>query len=593
MTRALARIPDFAGVALVDILANGVATLIIVIVLSIAARLEREHRHTEQADEVAAVMSHKFSTSLVLNSLAASPPARLHDYELSPLDQVLDPEVLPIIELHDGFVREFYSGTVWTRHALLAEENALGVWLAGFTEQQRQRLRIDVYEIDQFYVTMSILREHGIVGRHWHFVPERVTLAEARRCPPGIPARYCAGGLAENAPVDLPELAAAGQGKGSGGPDWPPPGFATGEGRGFGGAGDTPGPMPGGVVPGFAGVGPSGGLGGASPGAAEAAQRGSGFGRGQGLDSDAAAGLGSFPNARTGQERRSAGHAGDWLGRSIDEERVQFRVALPESVRRELEWAPRSSQGSRLETIIGTMLAYLRDLQDTLDAGLSPSARIAGFAENFRNALQSPPPLTEEERRIAYDVARELAFLHSRSGGLPPRRDSLAVRPVRLEPDEDAALIVAPNRPLEAVGLGRNVARGDQVEFPEAALPRFGLNAYPGIWQGLEVTIEPHAVLLMPPSSVPGRLGWRAVGYLAPTLDDFIFGFVFAGLDAEGRLQVQADANRVRFGGRRLLTEYRRSWFGARGWLVSLYAALVLGILLLALGRRFLIGRAV
>ena len=113
------RMPDFAGVALVDILANGVAMLIIVIVVSIAARMEREERYAEQASEVAAVMSHKFSTSLVLNSLAASPPARLHDYETSPLDQILDPEILPILELHGGFVREFYSGTIWTRRDLL------------------------------------------------------------------------------------------------------------------------------------------------------------------------------------------------------------------------------------------------------------------------------------------------------------------------------------------------------------------------------------------------------------------------------------------------------------------------------------------
>ena len=93
--RSSRRMPDFAGVALVDILANGVAMLIIVIVVTIAARMEREERYAEQADEVATVMSHKFSTSLVLNSLAASPPARLHDYETSPLDRVLDPRPAP------------------------------------------------------------------------------------------------------------------------------------------------------------------------------------------------------------------------------------------------------------------------------------------------------------------------------------------------------------------------------------------------------------------------------------------------------------------------------------------------------------------
>ena len=162
--------PDFAGVALVDILANGVAMLIIVIVVSIAARMEREERQVEQASEVAAVMSHKFSTSLVLNSLAASPPARLHDYETSPLDAILDPEILPILELHGGFVREFYSGTIWTRRELLREHNGLGAWIAGLGVEQRARLRVDVYDVPQFYLAMSILREHGIRVHHWHFL---------------------------------------------------------------------------------------------------------------------------------------------------------------------------------------------------------------------------------------------------------------------------------------------------------------------------------------------------------------------------------------------------------------------------------------
>ena len=176
MTRATAairqfrRMPDFAGVALVDILANGVAMLIIVIVVTIAARMEREERYTEQAEEVATVMSHKFSTSLVLNSLAASPPARLHDYDTSPLDQVLDPDLLPILELHPGFVREYYSGTIWTRRDLLEEHNSLGAWLSEFSDERKARLRVDVYDIPQFYLTMSILREHGIRVFHWHFL---------------------------------------------------------------------------------------------------------------------------------------------------------------------------------------------------------------------------------------------------------------------------------------------------------------------------------------------------------------------------------------------------------------------------------------
>ena len=629
MNPARRRMPDFAGVALVDILANGVAMLIIVIVLSIATRAEREQRYAEQTDEVASVMSHKFSTSLVLNSLAASPPATLHDYETSPLDQVLDPESLPILELHRGFVREFYTGTVWTRHALLAGESAMGAWLSGFSDRQRQRIRIDVYDVDQFYVAMAILREHGIVARHWHFIPDGISLAEAGRCPPGVAAKDCPGLAGEDAPMELPGIvladrrapvgpggpgqppAALGEGRNPGGPgepDWPP--AALGQQRGAGGsngAGALQGPMPGGVVPGAAGPANggfgAGGAGGPPDGAGAggppgATRRGTGFGSGQGAGPLSAAGLGSFPEARAGEAGRSTGRGGrprSTPGRGEGDEdggaaQVRFRIALPESVRRELDQATRFSKTPELETMLGVMLSWLGELQATLDAGGSPSRQIAGFSRRFQLALRFPPPLTEAERKVARALARDFVLMHLLDGSAS-RLEPLAILPVPLAEDEDTVLVVEPNRLIEEVGVGRGpVADGG---LPEVARPRLALNAYPGIWKGLEISIEPYSVLLVPPAArVPGPVRWRAAGYLAPTLDDFIFGFVFARVDAEGRLQAQADANRVRLGGQALFTGHRTSTFGARGWLVSLYAALAAGILLLVLNRRLLTGRA-
>ena len=125
--------------------------------------------------------------------------------------------------------------------------------------------------------------------------------------------------------------------------------------------------------------------------------------------------------------------------------------------------------------------------------------------------------------------------------------------------------------------------------LPERGRAALALNAYPGIWKGLEIRIEPYSVLLMPPEArQPERMRWRSVAYITPRLDDFIVGFVFADMDAEGSLRIQADANRVRLEGRPLFTEYRESAFGSRGWLVSLYAALAAGLLLLGVGWRFL-----
>ena len=660
--RSSRRMPDFAGVALVDILANGVAMLIIVIVVTIAARMEREERYAEQAEEVATVMSHKFATSLVLNSLAASPPARLHDYETSPLDQVLDPELLPILELHRGFVREFYSGTIWTRRDLLQEHGGLGAWLAGFSEERKGRLRVDVYDIPQFYLAMSILREHGIRVFHWHFIPAVLSLAEAARCPGGMAAKDCPGGGGK-APAPLPQLALDDRGSGGlGGLDSPlsePPG---GDGRGAGGAGDVrdlapegtgsdPGPMPGGVVPGTTGRtdarfgGQAGGSGssgtvrgsaggrtaageagrggeGGDPGQAgsargllsgsEAAGQSREFGANSGSDPDPAATLGSFPGARDGRAEPSAGagrgrspQSGE--GRSDNEQppragsgaggggsQLSLRIALPASVRRA---AQSGSEGvATLEAMFGIILHYLGDLQDTLDAGGTPSPQIDRFAERIQRAFQTPPPITDAKQEIARDLALKFALV-PHLGSPDFRPEPLAIRPAAAGPRADAALVVTPNRLNDAVGVfrgsGGSDGEGTDIGLPERARAALALNAYPGIWKGLDIRIEPWSVLLVPPDArAPERMRWRAVAYVAPRLDDFIVGFVFADMDAQGRLRVQADANRVRLQGRALFSEYRESAFGSRGWLVSLYAALAAGLALLGVGWRYLAVRS-
>ncbi len=663
MSRARRRLPDFAGVALVDILANGVAMLIIVIVVSIATRVEQEERRAEQADEVAAVMSHKFSTSLVLNSLAASPPARLHDYETSPLDQVYGPELLPILELHPGFVREFYSGAIWTRRDLLSERSGLSVWLAGFSEEQKQRLRIDVYDVAQFYLAMAILREHGVRPHHWHFLPGPLSYAEAARCPPGVASKDCPGGGADETAAPLPQLARAGSeagaagepggagaSGGAGGSGWPLPDLLPEDGGGPGGAGSTPGPMPGGVVPGIAGLsggafggsGAAGGRGAAGapearggrsgagddPGSAggTAAGRSRGFGLEPGPDPGSAAALGSFPGAREGRGS-SAGRSGgspprggpgagggrpegEASGRGApggNRSRLNLRIALPESIRRRV--GAGGAGVPALEALFGAMLHYLGEMQDSLDAGGTPSGQIAGFAGRMTAALAALPPITDAEREIARDLALKFALL-PHLGGSASRPDPLAVRPASPEPGENTVLVVTPNRLNDAVGVshagagaddggwenggeGREDGEGGGAQRSGRERITLALNAYPGIWKGLELRLEPWSVLLMPPEvREPERTRWRAVAYVAPELDDVVVGFVFAGVDAQGRLRAQADANRVRLGRRPLFTGYRESAFGVRGWLVSLYAALVAGLLLLVVARRSLAGRA-
>ena len=447
MTRPLMTMPDFAGVALVDILANGVAMLIIVIVVSIAARVERDEHYAEQADEVATVMSHKFSTSLVLNTLAASPPAVLHDYDTSSLDQVLDPEVLPILELHPGFVREFYSGAIWPRRELLKEYSSMSAWLAGFTQDQKLRLRVDIYDVAQFYLAMSILREHGIRVPHWHFLTGSLSISSATTCPPGVAGKDCPGGGGDGAsplpPMTLGKGGAAtagGAGAGRGGagdPDWP--GFDAPSGSG----GGTQGLLPGGVVPGVSGL--SGAAGRSSRSGADGSGRG---GPGGVAARPSAAGLGSFPNAYPGAARNggASGSSG-----SAGSRRVNFRIALPDFVRRAV--GAGADGIPSLEVIFGAMLHYLGELQSTLDSDGTPSGQIAGFSRRILSAFRAPPPLTEAERTIARELAVKFALLDRlKDSGTPTR--ALAFRPVTLSADGDSVLAVTPNRVNVVVGVG-------------------------------------------------------------------------------------------------------------------------------------------
>ena len=570
------RLPDFAGVALVDILANGLAMLIIVIVLSIASRAEHEERTSAQVEEVETMMSRRFSTSLVLNSLAASPPAQLHDYDNSPLDREHDPHLLPIIELHRHFVREFYTGAVWHREELLREPNAMDAYLTGFDDERKRRLRTDVYDVAQYYLAMSILRDHGIAVRHWHFLPGGLSVAQAGRCPPGVAAKDCAGGALSEAPPDLPALlSSGGEGNGGGGEGggetWPPPGF-PGEGGG-GGEGASSAPFPGGAA--LGGVG--GGL----------------LGAGDGLlrDAPGGAGEGSFPNARPGR-----GGGGDGSGNGLSglggnpdgaPQRTRFRLSSPESLREDQDQPALggANPNPSPDEILAVLLDFTARLQATLDAGASPSALLENFQRRIQFALAAPPKLEGAKRTLVDFLMLEL-WAADDVGDTSPLEVIASERGARAPTD----LIVETNRRLRRVTVARagEGEGGGASLLPDATRPTLRMNAHPDVWRGLSLPLERNAILLLPPD--PQRreeLRWRALAYIAPGFDDFIIGFAYAAIDADGRLAVRAEDNRVRLDGRPLHTPYREALFGARTWLVALYAALVLGLLgLLLLVRR-------
>lgn len=585
--RTRRRLPDFAGVALVDILANGLAMLIIVIVLSIASRAERDAQTSSQVEQVETMMSRKFSTSLVLNSLAASPPARLHDYENSALDQIRDPNLLPILELHHGFVREFYSGAIWTRRELLLERNAMDAWLLKFDELRKARIRIDVYDIAQFYLAMSILREHGIIPRHWHFLAGGLPMGQAFRCPPGVAARDCAGGnLASEGELPvLPRNPGAEYGDGPGGDGdadtWPPEFAERGARGGVGAGADAEGaPFPGGAVlgDGIGGIG-AGELG----------------GQGSGGDPNGNYFTESFPGSQPGFSRQrgllDSGSSNTGVGEGGGEEGIRFRLSTPES--QELAQLLGEGDGELSpEQILSVLLHYLSGLQATLDEGKSPSAQLAGFEQYLIRALGSPPRLRGDNRRLLDYLLLQLwgtSSAEANSAASPRARLPAPLKLVtrNVSAPTDTMLIVPSNQRLQEVVVQQSVAPEDAnpPEFPAEARLNFHLNSQPDGWRGLALPLQPDAILLLPPNPVrPTQLRWRALAYLAPKFDDFIIGFVYAAVDADGQqVMLHGEDNRVRLDGRALRSPYRATVFGARDWLAALYGGLVLVLLGLVL----------
>ena len=94
--------------------------------------------------------------------------------------------------------------------------------------------------------------------------------------------------------------------------------------------------------------------------------------------------------------------------------------------------SPAATGLAALEGMFGIILHYLDELQDTLDAGGTPSPQIDGFAERIQRAFRAPPPLTEAQRHVARDLALKFSLLpHLGTPGFPVRNRSCCAPPRR------------------------------------------------------------------------------------------------------------------------------------------------------------------
>ena len=160
------------SMTLSDILANGVIILLILIITVIIDEKEKESIKVEQAKEITVILSREIASSLVMNSLKSSPPSVLHDYYNSPLDKRIIKDKIPIFELLKNGVYEVQSKRFWTKKSLLTQDSSLDSYLSSLSKINKILFRVDIYDITNYYLFMSVLEDHKLKPKHWHFMGE-------------------------------------------------------------------------------------------------------------------------------------------------------------------------------------------------------------------------------------------------------------------------------------------------------------------------------------------------------------------------------------------------------------------------------------
>lgn len=502
-TRSL--FPPFAGVALADILANSAAIVIIMIVVTLMASHEQEEEKLEQAEDVAVLLSRELATSFVMNALPTSPPARLHDYVTWGPDRNPQHALMPILELHDGFVRDYYTGTMFPREELLRHDNPLDVYLHSLRAEQLAAVRIDVYSIREFYITMSILKAHGTAPRHWHFLSLAPGDASSGA------GTFLAGRLRR---------------------DRSAPGLLEGE----TGAGSNPtqSTLPEDV---------------ALAGTVDSLER-------YPLDDLGLAGrFGGAPASeylelpRTGATRtplpsgdsrgtEPSGGASAMSGSGT----TRFRVAR----------APGPETPSELTfdltTALRGLFAFMKSVQ--ADAVADRPSPLPDFDFERDILGRADEPLSAAEERLLGGLADELSM---------PVEDPTGTMTVvsRTAPDlRGQAMAVPVNRPLYLAVWLRGPEQPPRTGEEQTSVTlRLGL--HPAIYEGLRVPLGQDGVILMPlPESADPKPRWRVVTLVNARIDDFVTGFVYAGLDDSGRLLLPVDENAVEIGGMSAESQY-------------------------------------
>lgn len=567
--------PGFAGVALADILANSVAIIIIMIVVTIFIKHEQEQEQLEQTEEVSVLLSREIANSVIMNALPASPPVRLHDYTVSPLDRNPQHSHMPIIELHNDYIRNYYTGKRITRDELLRQDNRFDRYIRSLTREQLLFMRVDIYSIRLFYIVMSILKSYNHSPRHWHFLAYSDKQKNIHGNEDDALAKEDFATRTDTE-EEKAEEKNNDAGQGSNIAD----NMSTSD------KADDAVPADNSTVPQQAVLFSAPGDGDNSYPYDDLA-----FKHSYGADVTAPADLpGSSEEVNPLQEESNLifNTLAQMMQQSLAGERFKhpqeptlsrFRSADPDTARLESGEKEILLTGADaaldMETLLPAIFDFMQEVQKTVDSG-GDTTQLAryDFKRDILDRIPNLQPLSDPEEMAFF------ANLTAAMQNLPQQKKETLFVTTRTSVDSGHRnLALAVNQRIRNAVLINDLHQSDFYDLPAEVNISSRMNLYPEIYQGLRLPLLENMLILMPPQqAAPATLRWRVVTLVSPMLDDFVTAFVYAAMDQD-RLLVSAEENALKISNLRVTTNYLTLPFRQERWQILFYglvAALVL-----------------
>ena len=541
--------------ALADILANSVAVILILILVTLAYRQEQSRSELERSTDITTILAREVATSVVYNDLPSSPPSVLHDYDSCDIPHDCDLTLYPIFELRQGHLRIFNTNTRIHRAELLRRDNAFDRYLAALTPEEQQWIRMDVHSVSEYYLVLGIMQEHGLRPRHWHYLGEH---AEPLANPGGLAARV--DGITELQKDYGASLSAAME---DGGDDWL---------GAWSGRRDVSGDGPAGL---------------------EGTRLG-GIGVLNELNYDSllppAAGRNRSSGARSGNPSaprpgRRGGSIFDRPGQPgpLGTPRQTMRLFVPNTM------PPPPGQAQVLEVAAEhyapLMLSYLfRVLEDARAERAFNPARQNAWLLALARELHGPRGMQALAALPHYELAAELAAA-LRANPFPayPALQSLRLAPAL----PYNRLLLEPNAVEGALALRLNQAADWLSPLRDArkTKARFLLRSHPSLFKGEALELPAGHVLLLLPDEIDSPApAWRPVAVIDGKLQNVALGFAYGGME-DARFALHAGANQLQLNGRPAANPRLSAGDRLRQLTPALWALALLGLLLLPLLR--------